>query len=248
MLLTGTDINPSIKEDESKKEMEFKKRAMEESGSEESEEGDGTAALGPLQCSSIKIGSYTVVPQPNKPYVDVILNVHNLTFDAPLQSDPSKQVRIKLGSADILKMYVHFGRGLLVMFIDITQEFGELLRNALHMIENGTLNSDPSTKDDKTHLTLTFIIQCMTEDQMRFIRSKFPCKKCYNEIIEIDQKTANGILVNSTHNQVLEKLPDSFAVRVPDAPSEPMEQHHTGEDITRISEGKQHCSCVNPKT
>ncbi|KAG8179157.1 hypothetical protein JTE90_023619 [Oedothorax gibbosus] len=230
-----TDINPNIEEDEPEKEMEFEAEEIEEEEEnfseeceeeeeeipeEEHNEGESLAQSGrhpSLRCRSIRIGSYTVHPRPTQPFVAVVLDEGRIAFNAPIISDPGgTQVHITLGSGDVHKMYFHFGRCLPVMFITTTPRFGELVRTALHMIENETPYFDPSTKDDKTQ-KLTFLIESISEQQKSFLKTKFAGD---NKTIEIDQKTANEILVKSTPNQnaVLQlKRPDP----VPTVSSEP---------------------------
>ncbi|KAG8196365.1 hypothetical protein JTE90_009583 [Oedothorax gibbosus] len=211
-----TDINPNIEEDEPEEEMEFEAEEIEEEEenfSEECEEEEeeipeeehndceSLAQSGrhpSLRCRSIRIGSYKVHPRPTQPFVAVVLDEGRISFNAPIISDPGgTQVHITLGSEDVHKMYFHFGRCLPVMFITTTPKFGGLVRTALHMIENETPYFDPSTKDDKTQ-KLTFLIESISEQQKSFLKTKFAGD---NKTIEIDQKTANEILVKSTPNQ-----------------------------------------------
>ncbi|GFY62809.1 hypothetical protein TNIN_112781 [Trichonephila inaurata madagascariensis] len=216
-----TDINESVEieepDEEEEEEMEYENETVEEEEEEEldesvgeeeeeipSEEHEQEAIRGqrptdyPLRCRSVRIGSYKVHPAGAQPHVPVNLAAESISFQAPSLIEPAKVVLISIRSHDITKVLVHFGRCLPIMYIYTTPNFGEAVRNALHMTLGDARYFDPTTKDDKTQ-KLTFLIDSMTDEQRHFIRQIFPGDK---KVKEIDQKQANEILVKSTPNQI----------------------------------------------
>ncbi|XP_035224646.1 MATH and LRR domain-containing protein PFE0570w-like, partial [Stegodyphus dumicola] len=152
----------------------------------------------PLKCRSIRIGSLKVHPKGPLSYVPVHLSSDGIAFEAPTLTNPEKFNNVLITANDVAYMLVHFGKCLPIVFVFTTRSFGESMRNLLCMSEDDYRYFDPDSNDDKQK-KITLLIDSMTEDQRRYLRYGFSGD---NKIKEIDQKTANEILVRSTPNQL----------------------------------------------
>ncbi|XP_054715336.1 sentrin-specific protease 6-like [Uloborus diversus] len=182
--------------EEEEEEEEVPPEDEEEEMIQENENSNGPQQV--MKCRSIRIGSYKVHPSRTN-HIHVFLDPNSILFHAP----PVREIacvglrNIVLKSSDITRILVHFGRCLPIVFVYTTAAFGEALRRTLGMVEGETPYFDPTSSDDRQE-KITLLIDQITEDHRRFLREVFPGDQ---KVKEIDQKTANEILVKSTPQQ-----------------------------------------------
>lgn len=167
----------------------------DEGGEDESEREDAHMGI-PIWCRSIRIGSFKV-HSTNSTFLPVYLNGDGFIFSVHTVTDVNERVTIKLRPTDIVHTLGHFGRCLPILFVYTNQGCGALIRNRLRMSKRDGPYFDPAEKDER-QTRITFLIEILTDEHRIFLRHIFPGETLLREI---DQKTANEILVRSTPTQ-----------------------------------------------
>ncbi|XP_013776519.1 sentrin-specific protease 6-like isoform X1 [Limulus polyphemus] len=143
-----------------------------------------------LSCRSIRVGSFRVHAE----ILDLVsVNKDSLTLKLPTLSNSDETVTLTLQTEDIVRVLAHFGDSLPVLFIYSTPVCGTLIRNHLCMDKKLGPFYDPGGRDE-TQKRITVLPHEITNEQRLFFRTLFLPGK----VEEIDQKTANEILVRST--------------------------------------------------
>ncbi|KAL0266315.1 UNVERIFIED_CONTAM: hypothetical protein PYX00_008899 [Menopon gallinae] len=141
-----------------------------------------------LQCRSVRIGSYKTQPKER-----VFLSTKGVRFVVP--SLKNEIVTILIPSAEILKILVHFGKQMSIVFIYASPKMGFRIRSQLGMESKLGPYYDPTASQDETHKRLSFFMEKMTDDNKIAIHTMF----AHSELIEeLSEKEANEILLRAS--------------------------------------------------
>uniref|UniRef100_A0A1B6GPP2 Ubiquitin-like protease family profile domain-containing protein n=2 Tax=Cuerna arida TaxID=1464854 RepID=A0A1B6GPP2_9HEMI len=147
-----------------------------------------------LQCRTVRIGSYKVVPKDK-----VLITPHGLKVTVPvLNSDQS--VELKILYNEIIKVLIHFGRQMPVLFFYTRPAAAAKIRKALKMDDKNGFYYD-STSSNETHRRITFLPDKIDEDCKQTLKTIFSNPE-NNVFAELSGKEANDILVKASPKEV----------------------------------------------
>uniref|UniRef100_A0A1B6JN05 Ubiquitin-like protease family profile domain-containing protein n=1 Tax=Homalodisca liturata TaxID=320908 RepID=A0A1B6JN05_9HEMI len=147
-----------------------------------------------LQCRTVRIGSYKVVPKDK-----VLITPHGLKVTVPvLNSDQS--VELKILYNEIIKVLIHFGRQMPVLFFYTRPAAAAKIRKALKMDDKNGFYYD-SMSSNETHRRITFLPDKIDEDCKQTLKTIFSNPE-NNVFAELSGKEANDILVKASPKEV----------------------------------------------
>ncbi|XP_066991207.2 uncharacterized protein [Anabrus simplex] len=146
-----------------------------------------------LQCRTVRIGSYKVVPRER-----VILSNIGVKLSVPSIEDDDKNVTLTIDIEDIVKVLIHFGRGMPVVFLYTSAPAAAKIRNLLKMESKLGPYFDPSSGDD-TQRRITLLPEKLLEESKVTLKTIFGN---LNILAELNNKEANDILVRASPKEV----------------------------------------------
>ncbi|XP_063983794.1 uncharacterized protein LOC135165921 [Diachasmimorpha longicaudata] len=142
-----------------------------------------------LSCRTVRIGSYKYVPHDN-----IIINSSGLILSVPLLEDDKKTVAIHVMMSSIVKVLIHFGKAMPVLFFYTSVKSGEQIRGVLGMQDPIGPYYDPAGKDH-THKRITLLPEKISEESKNILKQLFSQN---NLCEELNSKEANDILVKAS--------------------------------------------------
>ncbi|PNF29866.1 hypothetical protein B7P43_G09538 [Cryptotermes secundus] len=147
-----------------------------------------------LQCRTVRIGSYKVVPKDR-----VLLSSVGIRIAVPAIEDDSKCVTLSVDIGEIVKVLIHFGRGMPVLFLYTVPTAAARVRAALSMESKLGPYYDP-TSPDETQRRITLLPERLHEDSKVALKNIFG--PLSNVLEELSNKEANDILVRASPKEV----------------------------------------------
>nr|XP_027226873.1 uncharacterized protein LOC113818870 isoform X4 [Penaeus vannamei] len=176
---------------------------------------DGTikGSFTSIQCRSIRIGSYKVMPKER-----VVIASQGLRLKLPtVIEDSSEPVSFDIPIKSIVKILVHFGRSLPVLFIYVRPSTAANIRRILKMSDRNGFYFDPCSYDE-SQKRITILPDKMSEETKSLVKEILSASNPKpngglgtsttsvdigaNLYEELDQKEANEILVRSSPMEV----------------------------------------------
>nr|XP_032510951.1 uncharacterized protein LOC116765553 isoform X5 [Danaus plexippus plexippus] len=139
-----------------------------------------------LNCRTIRIGSYRYSPKEK-----VHISSKGIKIVAPSLKNENRDVALQIPLKDVVRMLVHFGKGLPVIFLYTMNKCGVLIRKALEMMEESGQFYNPSSKEDP-YKRITLLPDVLTDETKTVFKSIFG-----KRMEELTAKEANEILVRT---------------------------------------------------
>ncbi|KAK8741250.1 hypothetical protein OTU49_002576, partial [Cherax quadricarinatus] len=166
-----------------------------------------------VQCRSIRVGSYKVMP---KERVLIVPEGFRIKIP-PITDDSGDSVTFDIPIKSVVKILVHLGRSLPVFFIYIKPSTAASVRRLLKMMDKSGYYFDPCSNEESQR-RITILPDRMTEENKNLVKeilsstnvhtsdavnvtSSVPNDKI-NIMEELDQREANEILVRSSPMEV----------------------------------------------
>ncbi|XP_014616796.1 PREDICTED: uncharacterized protein LOC106793974 isoform X2 [Polistes canadensis] len=143
-----------------------------------------------ILCRTVRIGSYKYVP-PEK----VLITSSGIRFGIPLLEDDTSFVTLDVKIRDLVKVLVHFGKSMPVIFFYTSTSTGAMIRELLGMQDPKGPYYDPAGKDH-THRRITLLPDKITDESKLVLKNVFMVRKGLFE--ELNPKEANDILVRAS--------------------------------------------------
>ncbi|XP_043497008.1 uncharacterized protein LOC122520800 isoform X2 [Polistes fuscatus] len=143
-----------------------------------------------ILCRTVRIGSYKYVP-PEK----VLITSNGIRFGIPLLEDDTSFVTLDVKIRDLVKVLVHFGKSMPVIFFYTSTSTGAMIRELLGMQDPKGPYYDPAGKDH-THRRITLLPDKITDESKVVLKNVFNARKGLFE--ELNPKEANDILVRAS--------------------------------------------------
>lgn len=161
-----------------------------------------------VRCRSTRIGSYRVVPTDR-----VLFSSEGIMIEIPEvgpEGSPSERlVKIVIISKQILKLDMHPGKSMPVIFLSVTPSAAKIIREKLHMVRESKMPYLDIQSESESERRITLLPIELTDDAKNAIKQAFHPGGIYSEI---SQHEANRILVNSSPCEVremIERLPSA---------------------------------------
>lgn len=142
-----------------------------------------------LLCRTVRIGSYKYVPREK-----VIVSQNGVRFGVPLLEDDKSFVTLDVKIQDIVKVLIHFGKCMPVLFFYTSPSTGAMIRELLGMQDPKGPYYDPAGKDH-THRRITLLPEKLTDESKAVLKNVFMPKGL---LAELNPKEANDILVRAS--------------------------------------------------
>ncbi|KAI4483443.1 hypothetical protein M0802_013385 [Mischocyttarus mexicanus] len=143
-----------------------------------------------ILCRTVRIGSYKYVP-PEK----ILITSSGIRFGIPLLEDETSFVTLDVKTRDLVKVLVHFGKSMPVIFFYTSTSTGAMIRELLGMQDPKGPYYDPAGKDH-THRRITLLPDKITDESKLAMKNLFMVRKGLFE--ELNPKEANDILVRAS--------------------------------------------------
>ncbi|XP_015187662.1 PREDICTED: uncharacterized protein LOC107072337 isoform X2 [Polistes dominula] len=143
-----------------------------------------------ILCRTVRIGSYKYVP-PEK----IVITSSGIRFGIPLLEDDTSFVTLDVKIRDLVKVLVHFGKSMPVIFFYTSTSTGAMIRELLGMQDPKGPYYDPAGKDH-THRRITLLPDKITDESKLALKNLFMVRKGLFE--ELNPKEANDILVRAS--------------------------------------------------
>lgn len=140
-----------------------------------------------LSCRTVRIGSYKYFPTD-----PVIISENGLRLNVPSLEDKQKIVKVGIRFRDIIRVMVHFGRLLPVLFFITSPKTAAKVRELLGMESSEKPYYDPTSRD-AAHKRITLLPETITDDGKQILREIFESK-----LEELSMSEANEILVRAS--------------------------------------------------
>ncbi|XP_078053727.1 uncharacterized protein LOC144479093 isoform X3 [Augochlora pura] len=140
-------------------------------------------------CRTVRIGSYKYVPRER-----VLISQHGVRFGVPLLEDDKVFVSLEVKLQDLVKVLIHFGKSMPVLFFYTSTNTGAMIRELLGMQDPKGPYYDPAGKDH-THKRITLLPEKLSEESKVVLKSLFSRKGLLEEL---SSKEANDILVRAS--------------------------------------------------
>ncbi|XP_017886629.1 uncharacterized protein LOC108628910 isoform X2 [Ceratina calcarata] len=142
-----------------------------------------------LLCRTVRIGSYKYIPRER-----IVISSTGIRFGVPLLEDDKTFVSLEVKIQDIVKVLVHFGKSMPVLFFYTSINTGAMIRELLGMQDPKGPYYDPAGKDN-THKRITLLPEKLSEEARAVLKSLFSSKRLLEEL---NSKEANDILVRAS--------------------------------------------------
>ena len=131
-----------------------------------------------LLCRTVRIGSYKYVPRER-----VIISQTGVRFGVPLLEDDKTFVALEVKIQDIVKVLIHFGKAMPVLFFYTSTNTGAMIRELLGMQDPKGPYYDPAGKDH-THKRITLLPEKLSEESKVVLKSLFSRILKYFQLLE----------------------------------------------------------------
>jgi len=161
-----------------------------------------------LTCRSIRIGNYKVLPKDK-----ITITEKGIQIKVPGIINPSELVTINIVMKDILKVLVHFGKQMPLLFLYISPSACQKTRKLLKMTNSQSFYLDVQSTDE-TQKRITILPDKLLEENKVTLNQHFA-----NIIQTLESKDANEILVRSSPKDIQkmkEKMTGGQAAAVTD--------------------------------
>ncbi|KYQ55911.1 Sentrin-specific protease 7 [Trachymyrmex zeteki] len=142
-----------------------------------------------LECRTVRIGSYKYIPREK-----VVISYSGVRFSVPLLEDDASFVTLDVKYKDIVKLLIHFGKTMPVLFFYTSVNTGAMIRELLGMQDPKGPYYDPAGKDH-THKRITLLPDKLPEDSKVILTNLFSRG---HKIDELSPKEANDILIRAS--------------------------------------------------
>ncbi|XP_053974438.1 uncharacterized protein LOC128874118 isoform X1 [Hylaeus volcanicus] len=142
-----------------------------------------------LLCRTVRIGSYKYIPQER-----IVISQNGVRFAVPLLEDENNFVTLEVKFQDIVKVLIHFGKSMPVLFFYTCINTGAMIRELLGMQDPKGPYYDPIGKDH-THKRITLLPEMLSEESKVVLKSLFSRKGLLEEL---SSKEANDILIRAS--------------------------------------------------
>ncbi|XP_076301470.1 uncharacterized protein LOC143219351 isoform X2 [Lasioglossum baleicum] len=142
-----------------------------------------------LLCRTVRIGSYKYVPRER-----VLISRNGVRFGVPLLEDDKSFVTLEVKLQDLVKVLIHFGKAMPVLFFYTSTNSGAMIRELLGMQDPKGPYYDPAGKDH-THKRITLLPEKLSEESKVVLKSLFSQRQLLEELTS---KEANDILVRAS--------------------------------------------------
>ncbi|KAI5633786.1 sentrin-specific protease 7 [Phthorimaea operculella] len=139
-----------------------------------------------LNCRTIRIGSYRYTPKEK-----VYISSKGIKIVAPNLKNESRDVALQIQLREVVKILVHFGKGLPVIFLYTVNRCGAYIRRMLDMTEELGPYYNPMSKNDP-YKRITLLPDMITEEAKGTMKSLFG-----RQMDELNSREANEILVRT---------------------------------------------------
>ncbi|EEC19828.1 hypothetical protein IscW_ISCW013983 [Ixodes scapularis] len=158
-------------------------------------------------CRTIRVGSHQLAGR----HRWVTATKAGFEFTLHTVRNEWEEVNLRLGVRDMTEVLGYLSRNMPVLYVRTTHECGCFLREMLGM-SPGMPRYFDSCGTNERHKWITFLPDpALTDEQKRFLRMVFPAAL----MVEIDQRTANKILVESSLIATDSLPPARLSVAVP---------------------------------
>jgi len=147
-----------------------------------------------LQCRTVRIGSYKVVPKEK-----VLITPFGIKCTVPMVGS-NQIVDLKILHHDIIKVLIHFGRACPVLFFYTRPAAAARIRKGLKMLDRNGYYYD-SMSSDETHRRITFLPDKIDDDCKAILKEIYG-NPDQNVLAELTGKEANDILVKASPKEV----------------------------------------------
>lgn len=139
-----------------------------------------------LNCRTIRIGSYRYTPKEK-----VYISSKGIKIVAPSLKNESRDVALQIQLKEVVRILVHFGKGLPVIFLYTMSKCGTYIRKALDMTEESGPYYNPMSKIDPFK-RITLLPEMITDE------AKITLKTLFGKVMdELNGREANDILVRT---------------------------------------------------
>ncbi|XP_043519425.1 uncharacterized protein LOC122533609 isoform X2 [Frieseomelitta varia] len=142
-----------------------------------------------LLCRTVRIGSYKFVPRER-----VVISQSGIRFGVPLLEDDKTFVALEVKIQEIVKVLIHFGKAMPVLFFYTSTNTGAMIRELLGMQDPKGPYYDPAGKDH-THKRITLLPEKLSEESKVVLKSLFSRRRLLEEL---NSKEANDILIRAS--------------------------------------------------
>ncbi|XP_012219904.1 uncharacterized protein [Linepithema humile] len=142
-----------------------------------------------IECRTVRIGSYKYYPREK-----VVITYNGVRFSVPLLEDVTSFVTLDVKYQDIVKLLIHYGKGMPVLFFYTSTKTGAMIRELLGMQDPKGPYYDPAGKD-QTHKRITLLPEKLPDDSRATLKLLFARG---GKIEELNPKEANDILIRAS--------------------------------------------------
>ncbi|XP_043260868.1 uncharacterized protein LOC122402282 [Colletes gigas] len=142
-----------------------------------------------LLCRTVRIGSYKYIPRER-----VVISQNGVRFGVPLLEDEKSFVTLDVKFQDLVKVLIHFGKSMPVLFFYTCTSTGAMIRELLGMQDPKGPYYDPAGKDH-THKRITLLPEKLSEESKVVLKNLFSRRRLLEEL---SSKEANDILVRAS--------------------------------------------------
>ncbi|XP_076676841.1 uncharacterized protein LOC143373447 isoform X2 [Andrena cerasifolii] len=146
-------------------------------------------------CRTVRIGSYKYFPRER-----VVISQTGVRLSVPLLEDDNSFVSLEIKFQDIVKVLIHFGKAMPVLFFYTSTGTGAMIRELLGMQDPKGPYYDPAGKDH-THKRITLLPDKLTEESKVVLKNLFSRR---NLLEELNSKEANDILIRASPKDSLQ--------------------------------------------
>ncbi|XP_020283705.1 uncharacterized protein LOC109854713 isoform X3 [Pseudomyrmex gracilis] len=142
-----------------------------------------------IECRTVRIGSYKYIPREK-----IVVSRTGVKFNVPLLEDDTSFITLDVKYRDIVKLLIHFGKTMPVLFFYTTTNTGTMIRELLGMQDPKGPYYDPAGKDH-THKRITLLPDKLADDSRAIITALFARG---DKMEELNPKEANDILLRAS--------------------------------------------------
>ncbi|KAL0121481.1 hypothetical protein PUN28_006770 [Cardiocondyla obscurior] len=149
-----------------------------------------------LECRTVRIGSYKYIPREK-----VVISHTGIRFSVPLLEDGTSFVTLDVKYKDIIKLLIHYGKSMPVLFFYTSVRTGAMIRELLGMQDPKGPYYDPAGTDH-THKRITLLPDKLPDDSKTILMNLFSRA---DKIEELSPKEANDILIRASPRDCLQQ-------------------------------------------
>ena len=138
-------------------------------------------------CRSIRVGNYKVLPKEK-----ITITEKGLQIKVPAINTDLEIITINIEMKDVLKVLVHFGKSMPLLFLYVSPTACQKTRKLLKMTNSQGYYLDVQSQDE-TQKRITVLPEKLTEDNKAILKKHFG-----SNMQELESKDANEILVRSS--------------------------------------------------